>query len=55
MEAEEYQGNHWNLAQYMRDTAQFSSVVQDHTVQNTMSEKNEKEGGGGGKQMSKSQ
>lgn len=39
MEGEEYLDSRWMLAQYMRDIAQFSLVVQDHIAQNTMSER----------------
>lgn len=35
MEVWEFLDTHWMLVQYMRGTVLFSSVAQDHTVQNT--------------------
>lgn len=43
MEVGPYLDSHWMLAQYMKDIAQFSSVVQGHIVLNTVSKKGKKE------------
>lgn len=42
MEVWEFLDTHWMLVQYMKDTVLFSSVAQDHTVQNTKEDKNVK-------------